>query len=307
MTTTTVSPAAASSSAAVATECLESATFVERGDGVVVLPQDYCAVPTTQDVRMSEFSQDCRTATTVEDRHIETSVQGRHAGAGEQDRRAAAVSQDRYATPDPQTRCVPCASQDRRITRSKRALRSALISLMEERSFDGFTVNDLCERADLNRGTFYNHFRDKDDLVSQLEAEVISDLDQLQAQMQHLSVRELLGYQALKKPLPLLTELFDYLRYQGAFLHAVLGPGGDVAFAPRLRDSVCTNLVESILHERYRNDPTPFVGYYVAFFASAYLGVITRWIETGMQESSEEMALIAMRLFFIKPGESITL
>ena len=199
------------------------------------------------------------------------------------------------------------APQDRRILRSKRALRDALIELMEERSFDGFSVNDLCERADLNRGTFYNHFRDKDDLLAQLEAEVMDDLDRLQAQMQNLTVRELLGYRARKKPLPLLVELFDYLREQGAFLHAALGPGGDVGFGPRLRDSVCTNLVQSILHERYRNDPSPFVGYYVAFFASAYLGVITRWIETGMQESSEEMALIAMRLFFIKPGESIKL
>lgn len=199
------------------------------------------------------------------------------------------------------------APQDRRITRSKRALSDALIELMEERSFDGFSVNDLCERADLNRGTFYNHFRDKDDLLAQLEAEVMDDLDRLQAQMQNLTVRELLGYRARKKPLPLLVELFDYLREQGAFLHAALGPGGDVGFGPRLRDSVCINLVQSILHERYRNDPSPFVGYYVAFFASAYLGVITRWIETGMQESSEEMALIAMRLFFIKPGESIKL
>ena len=199
------------------------------------------------------------------------------------------------------------APQDLRITRSKRALSDALIELMEERSFDGFSVNDLCERADLNRGTFYNHFRDKDDLLAQLEAEVMDDLDRLQAQMQNLTVRELLGYRARKKPLPLLVELFDYLREQGAFLHAALGPGGDVGFGPRLRDSVCTNLVQSILHERYRNDPSPFVGYYVAFFASAYLGVITRWIETGMQESSEEMALIAMRLFFIKPGESIKL
>ena len=211
------------------------------------------------------------------------------------------------AKPDDGSRSVPASCEDRRITRSKRALRDALIELMEERSFDGFSVNDLCERADLNRGTFYNHFRDKDDLLAQLEAEVMDDLDRLQAQMQNLTVRELLGYRARKKPLPLLVELFDYLREQGAFLHAALGPGGDVGFGPRLRDSVCTNLVQSILHERYRNDPSPFVGYYVAFFASAYLGVITRWIETGMQESSEEMALIAMRLFFIKPGESIKL
>ena len=39
-------------------------------------------------------------------------------------------------------------------------------------------------------------------------------------------------------------------------------------------------------------------GYHVAFFASAYLGIITRWIETGMHESSEEMAAVAMKLLF---------
>lgn len=202
---------------------------------------------------------------------------------------------------------VPACSEDRRITRSKRALRVALIELMEERSIDGFTVNDLCARADLNRGTFYNHFRDKEALLATFEDEVMTDLERFQIQMQNLTVRELLKYRARKLPMPFLVELFDYLREQGDFLHAVLGPGGDVRFGPRLRDSICTNLVQSILHERYRNDPSPFVRYYVAFFASAYLGVIERWIETGMQETSEEMALIALRLIFIKPGESIKL
>ena len=85
------------------------------------------------------------------------------------------------------------------------------------------------------------------------------------------------------------------------------GPGGDPAFAPRLRKVVCENLVRITLHEKYAQDPTPFVGYYVAFFANAYLGIITRWVETGMRESSQEMALIAQRLLFIQPGESIEL
>ena len=101
-------------------------------------------------------------------------------------------------------RCT-AAPQDRRILRSKRALRDALIELMEERSFDGFSVNDLCERADLNRGTFYNHFRDKDDLLAQLEAEVMEDLERFQVQMRNLTVHELLGYRARKKPLPAIT------------------------------------------------------------------------------------------------------
>lgn len=202
---------------------------------------------------------------------------------------------------------APTANTDRRIARSKRALRTALIELMEERGLDGLSVNDLCARADLNRGTFYNHFHDKDDLLTTLEDEIIADLERIQEQMKGLTVMDLVRYRTRKQPLPFLVDLFDYLREQGDFLHAVTGPGGDIRFAPRLRDSVCANLIQSILHERYRENPTPFVEYYVAFFATAYLGVIEHWIETGMKESSEEMALIAMRLFFIKPGESITL
>lgn len=203
----------------------------------------------------------------------------------------------------------PVASfcEDRRIVRSKKALHDALIALMEERGFDAITVNDLCARADLNRGTFYNHFRDKENLLATFEDEVMHDLEHFQTQLQDMTVRKLLAYRTRKKPLPFLVELFDYLREQGAFLHAVLGPGGDVRFGPRLRDSICTNLIQSILHERYRSDSTPFVGYYVAFYAQAYLGVISRWLDTGMHESSEEMALIAMKLFFIKPGDTIKL
>nr|WP_294438595.1 TetR/AcrR family transcriptional regulator [uncultured Slackia sp.] len=194
---------------------------------------------------------------------------------------------------------------DPRIARSKAALREALIELMEERGLDGFTVGDLCARAGLNRGTFYNHFKDKDNLLAALEDEVMASLEGFRSKMQELEIRDLLKYRARKRPLPVLVELFDYLRKEGDFLHAVLGPGGDARFGPRLREVVCGGLIRSLLHERYRESDDAFVGYYIAYFAGAYLGVIDQWIKTGMRESSEEMALVAMRLFFIKPGEAI--
>ncbi len=202
---------------------------------------------------------------------------------------------------------APCVPQDRRIARSKRALRSALVQLMEERGFDNLSVNDLCERADLTRATFYNHFHDKDELLLTLEDEVIADLEIFRVDLACLSLIDLAVAVRTGRPLPLLVALFDYLREQGDFLHAVLGPGGDIRFGPRLRDCVCTDLVWSVLHDRYRKSSASFVGYYVSFYAGAYLGVIMRWIETGMQESSEDMARIALRLFFIQPGESIVL
>jgi len=182
---------------------------------------------------------------------------------------------------------------DRRIARSRAALRQAIIDSMEECGFEAVTVNDLCARADVTRGTFYNHFKDKEGLLQSIEDEVMAGLNGFQERMSALSLSEVAACLMADKPLP--------------FLHAVMGPGGDIRFAPRLRDSVCTCLVTSILHERYRTDPTPFVDYYVSFYASAYLGIISRWIDRGMVESSEDMARIAVRLLFIEPGESIEL
>ena len=197
--------------------------------------------------------------------------------------------------------------EDRRITRSKLALRRALIELMETRGFDAITVNDLCAAADLNRTTFYNHFSTKEECLESFEGQVFADLEEIQKEIQHLSLLDISRAYLGKKPLPFLVRLYEYLYEQGDFLHAVMGPGGDIRFAPRLRAAICTNLIERVLHERYRNSTDPLVGYYVSFFASAYLGVIQKWLETGMQESPEYMARVAVRLLFIKPGESIKL
>ena len=148
------------------------------------------------------------------------------------------------------------ACEDRRITRSKRALRQALIALLEERGFDSITVNDLCDRADLNRGTFYNHFRDKENLLAVLEDEVMADIAALQERMQRISLADMLAYRVAGTPLPLLVDLFDYLREQSDFLHAVLGPGGDARFAPRLREAVCENLVQNTARILQRSSTT---------------------------------------------------
>lgn len=207
----------------------------------------------------------------------------------------------------PLAKPAPFAAEDRRITRSKRALRDALVELIEERGLTNFSASDLCARADLNRGTLYNNFGDMEGLIAALEDDIMDDLENLQSCMQQLSLKDVLRYRVNKKPMPFLVKLFDYLREQGDFLHAIMGPKGDPSFGPRVRDAVCTEIIQTILHERYRSDPSPFVQYYVAFYASAYLGVITHWIETGMKESSQEMALVAMRLFFIKPGDPIRL
>lgn len=60
--------------------------------------------------------------------------------------------------------------------RSKTMIKNALISLMKEKSFDRITVTDIVERADINRGTFYAHYKDVRDVLDKICAGMVDEL-----------------------------------------------------------------------------------------------------------------------------------
>src|SRR5215203_561868 len=55
--------------------------------------------------------------------------------------------------------------QDRRVQRTRELLQKAAMELMEEKGYDGITVGDITERANLGRTTFYLHYQNKADLL----------------------------------------------------------------------------------------------------------------------------------------------
>lgn len=194
---------------------------------------------------------------------------------------------------------------DRRVVRTKRMLRDALAELIEEKGFERITVCDLTERADINRGTFYTHYKDKNDLLCQSEDELIEGIVELQSGLSEVKLDEFIDCYMNNRPLPFIVTLYDYLRKNGTFVRALLGPQGDPAFEPRLREIVETNVRENVLATKYRESNDRLIGYYIAYFTSAELGLIRHWLESGMRESSEDMALIVMSIMFMRPGDAI--
>ena len=65
---------------------------------------------------------------------------------------------------------------DRRIVKSKRALKDSILSLMQKKDFKEISITEIVQGADLNRGTFYKHYPYKEDLLNDIIDDVISDL-----------------------------------------------------------------------------------------------------------------------------------
>jgi AcrR family transcriptional regulator len=211
------------------------------------------------------------------------------------------------AAPAPEPATPPSPATDRRSLRTRRMLREAFAQLTAERGLDGFSIGELTERADINRGTFYAHYRDMADLLRFFEDEIIADLQSLKPRIQAVTLKELLAFDRKGLPPQVTVELFDLLREHGHLLRVLLSPSGDASFQARLRDRICTDLVRSVLPRKYTKTPRPLTEYYIAYYASAMLGLIQRWLERDMPEDSEEMARILLSVMMLRPGDPIEL
>lgn len=182
---------------------------------------------------------------------------------------------------------------DRRVTRTQTAIRRALIALIEERGFDALTVSDITARANINRGTFYLHYRDKYDLVEQIQAEIIGNIERIFLEGAPLRLEDL---RSPDRPLPVIIRMFEYLKDESSLMHAIIGLKGDVALQIRIKRAIERNLELGALTG---GRPLTFLvprEYLIAYLLSAHFGVVQTWLERGCEESPRAMAQILTRL-----------
>ncbi|MBO7221480.1 MAG: TetR/AcrR family transcriptional regulator C-terminal domain-containing protein [Clostridia bacterium] len=66
---------------------------------------------------------------------------------------------------------------DLRVQRTKKAILETFFSLLEEKHFSNISVIDICEKALINRGTFYTHFQDKNQLLEKIVYDMMMNFD----------------------------------------------------------------------------------------------------------------------------------
>ncbi len=174
-------------------------------------------------------------------------------------------------------------AEDRRVQRTRALLLSALLDLIVEKGYEEVTVQDIVDRANVGRSTFYAHFLDKRELL-------LSGVEGLHGFLVHQRTAldssaaaraRLLGFS-----LPLLQHVQGNLR----FCRALLSTHSAAIVEPRIQrilaDLVREELAACVPPGAVLAVPLDVV---VQYTVSAYLGLLTWWMDQPTPCSAEDM------------------
>lgn len=174
---------------------------------------------------------------------------------------------------------------DRRVRRTQNLLKQHLIGLLLQKGLEEITVTELVSLADINRGTFYLHYRDIRDLYNQIEAGIVEDFN---------AILRRSTYPERGRTLAVMEEALRFLKQNTDACIAILRTDGSVFLFKMLEYGRPKTPKEwqLLLGEGAQIDRE----YFYAFIATGCVGLLRVWLENGMRESPEEMARLAWRL-----------
>lgn len=165
---------------------------------------------------------------------------------------------------------------ERRIRKTNKALGEALIALLKEKKLNEISVCELTDRADINRGTFYLHYKNIYDLLYQMEANLLKELNTRITRYKISEIRQC--------PYLILEEFYCLLQEHSDFFQAMLYVNDGSCFANNLKQLLLENYrIAALQHLEYSD-------VLVAFITSGCEGLIRYWLENGFRETPKQLA-----------------
>lgn len=178
-------------------------------------------------------------------------------------------------------------TQDRRVRKTKALLRHCLAELMKTKKINEITVKELADMSDLNRGTFYLHYRDVYDLLEQTENELMADFDQALSGFDAADFRT--------HPAPLFSRVFSLIRENQDIVGILMGENGDLHFQNRLKKVVEEKCLRALIEDYRAKNSEQFMVFH-NFLLSGCIGIVQYWVRTGCRETPEALAALTERI-----------
>jgi AcrR family transcriptional regulator len=175
----------------------------------------------------------------------------------------------------------------RNAIRSRSLIREAFVELMQVKAVERITVTDIVARADINRGTFYAHYRDPQAVLSQIEDEIVATMDRL---IEQCNANDL-----IRDPLPILLSIGKLLEENLEHYRLLLKASGSGNFLRKLKSTFVERMVnDPRTAARYRNRAKFRAT--VTFFAGGLVAIYEDWFAGKLDKTLEEVAALVAEL-----------
>lgn len=171
---------------------------------------------------------------------------------------------------------------DRRVQRTRDSLRGAMISLMIERDWDEISVQDICDRANIGRSTYYTHFNDKGELLVAGFEDLRKFLRAQRAEQGMAGDR--LGFA---------RGIIDHAYEQRDLFRALLGKRSGHFVQKRFRQMVTEIITQDFASiSSTRAD----AGAIVHYVAGAFMELLTWWVDTRSSLDPSEIEALFRKM-----------
>lgn len=178
---------------------------------------------------------------------------------------------------------------DRRSQRTQRLVGTALVTLLLEKRYDAITVQDILDRADIGRSTFYEHYWDKEDVLTSEIARVIDVLDQ------HIDASR----QDASTFIPSLA-LFQHVQEQHHLYQALMRGQGIQVIIQAFQDHLRARVETRLRVEKEEGVSDELLQAMASYVVGAFIALMQWWLETEMTWSPERVDALFRNL--VLPG-----
>ena len=171
--------------------------------------------------------------------------------------------------------------EDRRVTMTKRLLKDALIELLRQQSIYRISIRELCQRADVNRTTFYKYYGSQFDLLADMEDDIITFVNSTVARHE-------------ASPEQIIKALCEYLEDNLEFARLIITNNIDPAFPQKLFSS---EVIQGIVRKNYvRTHDEAEVEYLYNFITYGAFRMLCLWLNKEDREPPEKLARLIIQM-----------
>ena len=177
---------------------------------------------------------------------------------------------------------------DRRVVRTKRAIKNAFALLLTEKDINDITISDIAEYADINRKTFYNYYAGVYAVVDEIENDIIENFDAI---LEEVDIET-----NIKNPYFVFEKLTAVINTDLDFFGILLSMNGNVSLLTKIVDLIKQKAKDAMRNRT--NIEERRLDIVLDFAISGMFSVYQQWFNSDRQQSIEEISEIVSTMCF---------